>query len=67
VGHPGLIDAHPTWASTPRQRLANSDGNELTNPVTAEVWAEHSVWPQDGLQHRPHAASPPPDPAGPAI
>ena len=26
---------------------ANSDGNELTNPVTANVWAEHSVWPQD--------------------
>jgi len=21
---------------------ANSDGNELTNPVTANVWAEHS-------------------------
>jgi imidazolonepropionase-like amidohydrolase len=26
---------------------AHSDGNELTNPVTAYVWAEHSVWPQD--------------------
>jgi imidazolonepropionase-like amidohydrolase len=26
---------------------AESDGNEATNPVTAEVWAEHSVWPQD--------------------
>ncbi|MCB1694047.1 MAG: amidohydrolase, partial [Pseudomonadales bacterium] len=25
----------------------NSDGNEATSPVTAEVWAEHSVWPQD--------------------
>ena len=24
-----------------------SDGNEATNPVTAHVWAEHSVWPQD--------------------
>jgi imidazolonepropionase-like amidohydrolase len=26
---------------------ALSDGNEATNPVTAHVWAEHSVWPQD--------------------
>ena len=25
----------------------SSDGNEATNPVTAEVWAEHSVWSQD--------------------
>src|SRR5918994_1040058 len=23
------------------------DGNEATSPVRAEVWAEHSVWPQD--------------------
>src|SRR5688500_9905780 len=26
---------------------ALSDGNEATNPVTANVWAEHSVWPHD--------------------
>jgi imidazolonepropionase-like amidohydrolase len=26
---------------------ANSDGNEATSPTTANVWAEHSVWPQD--------------------
>jgi len=26
---------------------ATSDGNEVTAPVTAQVWAEHSVWPQD--------------------
>ncbi|MEJ2132573.1 MAG: amidohydrolase family protein, partial [Gammaproteobacteria bacterium] len=26
---------------------AHSDGNEATSPNTAEVWAEHSVWPQD--------------------
>jgi imidazolonepropionase-like amidohydrolase len=26
---------------------ALSDGNEATSPVTADVWAEHSVWPQD--------------------
>ena len=26
---------------------AHSDGNEATSPNTAEVWAEHSVWPHD--------------------
>ena len=45
---PGLIDVHShlgvyaapgTWAE--------SDGNEATRPVTADVWAEHSFWPQD--------------------
>jgi imidazolonepropionase-like amidohydrolase len=45
---PGIIDDHShlgvyaapaTWAE--------SDGNEATNPVTSNVWAEHSFWPQD--------------------
>ena len=26
---------------------STSDGNEVTSPNTAEVWAEHSVWPHD--------------------
>jgi imidazolonepropionase-like amidohydrolase len=26
---------------------AQEDGNEMTNPVTPNVWAEHSIWPQD--------------------
>jgi len=26
---------------------STSDGNESTSPNTANVWAEHSVWPQD--------------------
>jgi len=45
---PGLIDAHSHLGvySSPGVR-AHSDGNEVTNPVTANVWAEHSVWPQD--------------------
>lgn len=45
---PGLIDAHShlgVYASPSVQ--AHSDGNELTDPVTPQVWAEHSVWPQD--------------------
>lgn len=45
---PGLIDAHShlgVYASP--AVAASADGNEATNPNTAEVWAEHSVWPQD--------------------
>jgi imidazolonepropionase-like amidohydrolase len=45
---PGLIDVHShlgVYSSPDLQ--AHSDGNEMTAPVTAQVWAEHSVWPQD--------------------
>src|SRR3546814_14565266 len=28
-------------------RSSHEDGNEAVAPNTAEVWAEHSVWPQD--------------------
>jgi imidazolonepropionase-like amidohydrolase len=45
---PGIIDIHShlgVYASPGVN--ATSDGNEATNPVTANVWAEHSVWPQD--------------------
>ena len=45
---PGVIDVHShlgVYASP--GTLSHSDGNELTAPVTAEVWAEHSVWPHD--------------------
>jgi imidazolonepropionase-like amidohydrolase len=45
---PGLIDAHSHLGVYASPSVpANSDGNEMTNPVTPEVWAEHSVWPQD--------------------
>lgn len=45
---PGIIDVHSHVGVYPAPGVdANSDGNELTNPVTANVWAEHSVWPQD--------------------
>ncbi len=45
---PGIIDAHSHLGvySSPEVE-AHSDGNEATAPVTADVWAEHSVWPQD--------------------
>ena len=45
---PGVIDVHShlgVYAAP--GTFAESDGNEATNPVTAEVWAEHSFWPQD--------------------
>ncbi len=45
---PGIIDVHShvgVYAAPGTD--AESDGNEATNPVTAEVWAEHSFWPQD--------------------
>ncbi|MDQ0252149.1 imidazolonepropionase-like amidohydrolase [Sphingomonas kyeonggiensis] len=45
---PGVIDIHSHMGDYPVPGVqANSDGNEMTGPVTAEVWAEHSVWPQD--------------------
>ncbi len=45
---PGLVDTHShlgVYAAPGGQAL--SDGNEATNPNTAEVWSEHSVWPHD--------------------
>ena len=45
---PGIIDVHSHLGVYPSPSTAShSDGNEATAPVTAEVWAEHSVWPQD--------------------
>lgn len=45
---PGIIDIHShlgVYASPATRGL--DDGNEATNPVTANVWAEHSIWPED--------------------
>ncbi len=45
---PGLIDTHShigVYAAP--GTAAEQDGNEATNPNTAEVWAEHSFWPHD--------------------
>ena len=45
---PGLIDVHSHLGVYPSPEVsAHEDGNEATNPSTAQVWAEHSVWPQD--------------------
>ena len=45
---PGIIDNHSHLGDYPSPSTdSTSDGNEVTNPNTAQVWAEHSVWPQD--------------------
>ena len=45
---PGIIDVHSHLGVYPSPNAeSHNDGNEMTNPITAEVWAEHSVWPQD--------------------
>ena len=45
---PGIIDIHSHLGNYPTPSVdAHSDGNEATDPITAEVWTEHSVWPQD--------------------
>jgi imidazolonepropionase-like amidohydrolase len=45
---PGIIDAHShlgVYAAPGTD--GQSDGNEASDPNTAQVWAEHSFWPQD--------------------
>lgn len=45
---PGLIDIHSHLGVYPSPGTwAHSDGNEMINPATPNVWAEHSIWPQD--------------------
>lgn len=45
---PGVIDVHSHLGNYPVFEVdATADGNELTDPNTAEVWTEHSVWTQD--------------------
>jgi len=45
---PGIIDVHSHLGVYPSPDVeSHSDGNEMTSPNTSEVWAEHSVWPQD--------------------
>ena len=45
---PGIIDIHSHLGDYPSPGVeALSDGNEATGPNRSEVWAEHSIWPQD--------------------
>jgi len=45
---PGLIDVHSHLGVYPSPGVnAHGDGNEASSPTTPNVWAEHSIWPQD--------------------
>jgi imidazolonepropionase-like amidohydrolase len=45
---PGLIDVHSHLGVYPSPGMnAHQDGNETTSATTPNVWAEHSIWPQD--------------------
>lgn len=45
---PGIIDIHSHLGVYPSPATDSlADGNEIDDPNTAEVWAEHSVWPHD--------------------
>jgi imidazolonepropionase-like amidohydrolase len=45
---PGIIDIHSHLGVYPSPSVkGTADGNEMTSPVTPNVWAEHSIWPED--------------------
>ena len=45
---PGIIDAHSHLGIGAAPHVpSHQDVNEMTSPNTADVWAEHAVWPQD--------------------
>jgi len=47
---PGIIDNHShigAGSAPGDEGSQTNDVNEATSPVTANVWVEHSVWPQD--------------------
>ena len=45
---PGIIDVHSHLGVYPSPSVESTqDGNEMTDPVHPDVWAEHGVWPQD--------------------
>lgn len=45
---PGIIDSHSHMGVYPQPGVEpHADGNEAVRPNTANVWAEHSFWPQD--------------------
>jgi imidazolonepropionase-like amidohydrolase len=53
---PGIIDAHSHLGVYPSPGVGSrQDGNEWTDPNTAGVWAEHSIWPHDPAFQRARA------------
>ncbi len=50
---PGIIDPHSHMGVYPEPgTTGHDDGNELTDPITAGLRAEHSFWPQDPALER---------------
>jgi imidazolonepropionase-like amidohydrolase len=50
---PGIVDPHSHMGVYPvPETVAHDDGNELTDPITAGLRAEHSFWPQDPALER---------------
>jgi imidazolonepropionase-like amidohydrolase len=50
---PGIIDPHSHMGVYPvPETSAHDDGNELTDPITAGLRAEHSFWPEDAALER---------------
>ncbi len=43
---PGIIDIHTHAGVSGRQHPSLSDSNEMTGPIQARLWVEHSLWPQ---------------------
>ncbi len=53
---PGVIDAHSHLGVFPAPGVqGHADGNENIDPNTAQVWAEHSIWPQDPVFNKARA------------
>ncbi|MEN5116692.1 amidohydrolase [Luteimonas sp. TWI662] len=45
---PGLIDVHSHMGGAPSGgSTSQAETNEMTGPLTGQLWIEHSVWPQD--------------------
>ena len=54
---PGIIDPHSHLGVAPSPGVkGTADVNEKTDPNTANVWAENSIWPQDPGFTRARAA-----------
>ena len=50
---PGIVDVHSHMGVYPvPETAAHDDGNEMTDPITAGLRAEHSFWPQDPALER---------------
>jgi imidazolonepropionase-like amidohydrolase len=50
---PGIIDPHSHMGVSPvPDTLGHDDLNELTDPITAGIRAEHSFWPEDAALER---------------